>query len=119
MAFGTAEANAIIDGWNTHYVSLHQGDPGSTGANEITGGSYVRQQVALSAASGKASANTAALNFTGMPEMAGPPYITHVGIWTLSSAGEFEIGGAMVLQKTCNAGDTFQLPIGDLDVILS
>jgi hypothetical protein len=115
MAFGTAEGNTIIDGWNSHYVSLHTGDPGATGASEVAGGSYARQQVTLSAAANKASANTGALNFTGMPAVT----ITHVGIWTLESGGAFEIGGALAVQKTTNAGDTFQLPVGDLDVALT
>lgn len=115
MAFGTVEANGIIDGWNGHYVSLHTGDPGATGASEVTGGSYARQQVTLSSASGKASANTGALTFTVMPAAT----ITHVGIWTLVSGGAFEIGGALVAPKTTNAGDTFQLPVGDLDVALT
>lgn len=115
MAFGTAEANGIIDGWSGHYVSLHTGDPGATGANEVTGGSYARQAVTLSAASNKASSNSGALNFTGMPAAT----ITHVGIWTAASDGTFEIGGSLTASKTTNAGDTFQFPVGDLDVALT
>jgi hypothetical protein len=115
MAFGTAEANSIIDAWSGHYVSLHTGDPGSTGANEVTGGTYTRQQVTLSAAANKASSNSGILNFTLMPAVT----VTHVGIWTLQANGAFEIGGALSVQKVTNAGDTFQLPIGDLDVALT
>jgi hypothetical protein len=81
----------------------------------VVGGSYARQQVTLDAAANKASQNTGALNFTGMPAVT----ITHVGLWTLASGGAFEIGGSLSVAKTTNAGDTFQFPIGDLDVALT
>lgn len=115
MPFGTNAANAIIDGLDGYYVSLHTADPGVTGANEVAGGSYTRQQVSLGAASNKAASNDAALNFAGMPAVT----ITHVGIWSLASGGVFQIGGALTASKTTNAGDTFQLPVGDLDIALT
>lgn len=71
------------------YVSLHTGDPGLVGSNEVAGGSYVRQAVTLTAGSSKATASSAALNFTGMPAAV----VTHVGIWDASTAGNFYMGG--------------------------
>lgn len=118
MAFGTAEANSIIDGYDGLWVSLHDGDPGATGANEIAGGSYARQQISLAAAANKQSVTDAILDFTGMPDTTASP-ITHVGLWTLASGGAFVIGGALTASKVTNAGDTFRFEIGQLAVILT
>src|SRR5690606_40520330 len=52
MAKSTAHANAVLDaiGGGTSvaagtYISLHTGDPGTTGASEVDGGNYARVQV--------------------------------------------------------------------------
>jgi hypothetical protein len=67
----------------TVYVSLHSGRPGDTGANEISGGSYARQSVTLTAASGGASDNSSAVSFTNMPAVT----VVAFGLWDASSAG--------------------------------
>ena len=67
----------------TAYVSLHTADPGETGANEATGGSYARQSVAFDAAASGATANTSAINFTGMPSAT----IMAVGVWDAATVG--------------------------------
>ena len=124
MAFTTVTANKIIDKIlrNTDfteatsvYVSLHTDDPGQTGTNEVTGGSYARQSVTFSAASSKATANTADLLFASMPSAT----VTYVGIWDASTSGNFWWGGALTASKTVSAGDTFKIPSGDLDVTLT
>jgi len=89
-------------------------DPGETGASEATGGSYARQAGSFGVAAAGAVSNDAALNFTGMPAAT----ITHVGAWDAATVGNFLWGGALTASKTTNAGDTFQIPIGDLDVTL-
>lgn len=98
----------------TPYVSLHTADPGETGASELSGGSYARQSASFGAASGGAVANDAQVEFTDMPAAT----ITHVGVWDAASAGNFLWGGALSASKTTNAGDTFRIPTGDLDVTL-
>ena len=98
----------------TPYVSLHTADPGETGASEASGGSYARQSASFGAASGGAISNDAAISFTGMPAAT----ITHVGVWDASTAGNFLWGGALTASKTTNAGDTFTIASGDLDVTL-
>lgn len=96
----------------TVYLSLHDADPGLTGADEITGGSYARQACAFDAASSKATQNAAAESFTGMPAVT----VTHVGIWDASTAGNFLWGGALAASKTTNSGDTFTFADSDVDV---
>lgn len=113
--FNNATAPAVATPW----VSLHGGDPGETGANEITAGThtYARQSGAFGNAAAGAVANTAALSWTDMPA----DTITHVGIWSSSTAtasSNFVWGGALTASKVVNAGDTFQIGIGDLDVTL-
>ena len=98
----------------TPYVSLHTADPGETGASEVSGGSYARQAGSFSVASGGAVENDANINFTDMPATT----VTHVGVWDAASAGNFLWGGALSASKTTNAGDTFQIASGDLDVTL-
>ncbi len=52
------------------HVSLHDGDPGETGANEIIAGgnSYARQQAAFGAAAAGAVDNDAQIQCTDMPD---------------------------------------------------
>jgi hypothetical protein len=52
MTFPTATKNAMLDGLTVTHASLHTGFPGTTGANEVTGGSYARMAITMSAASG-------------------------------------------------------------------
>lgn len=95
----------------TAYASLHNGNPGITGANEVTGGSYARQLVSLGAAASGASANDGAINFTGMPAVT-TPGVTHVGLWDAVSAGNFLWAGPLGTRDVraftaTNAGDLF------------
>lgn len=95
------------------YVSLHTGDPGSTGANEASGGGYGRQQTAFSAASGDSVTNSAVVDFTSL---AAAEYRAW-GIWTAVTSGTFLWGGWLSsTAKLCIAtaadlsGNTLQSP---------
>lgn len=48
----TVTKNSALDGVVIDTASLHSDFPGSTGANELTGGSYARKSIVLNAASG-------------------------------------------------------------------
>jgi hypothetical protein len=71
------------------FIALHTADPGETGANEVSGGSYARQQVAAAgwnaAAAGLAD-NAGVVNFTGMPVVAAPGVVA-VSLWDALSGG--------------------------------
>lgn len=98
------------------YVSLHTANPGLTGASEVTGGSYARQQASFGAASAGAAANSGAVSFTGMPAAV----ITYIGLWDASSGGNFLWGGPITgTSKTVNLGDTCRLEASDLDADLN
>jgi hypothetical protein len=98
------------------HVSLHTADPGETGADEVTGGSYARQSVTRGTgwndATGGLVDNAAAIQFTDMPAVT----VTHAGIWDAATDGNFLYGGALAASKVVNAGDTFEFPAGDLDI---
>jgi hypothetical protein len=106
--------NAAFTSPTNVYISLHTGDPGETGANECTGGSYARQTGSFAAASSGTSASDAAFTFTSMPGCT----VTHIGIWDASSGGNFLFGGSLTASKVVGSGDTFEIASGDLTVTL-
>ena len=111
--------NGSFAGGATVYVSLHAGDCGENGANEVAGGSYVRQASGgFSTAAGGTTDNDALIDFAGMPAVGGGG-VTHIGIWDLVSGGNFLIGGALTAARVVSAGDTLRIPAGDLDVTLT
>jgi len=105
------------------WVSLHDADPGETGANEIVGGSYGRQQVAFGPAAAGAVANTAQEVWTGLPECktggANEP-IGWIAVWDAETVGNCLWSGALTAPVTIDpAGGSLTIEIGDLDVTLN
>jgi len=58
-------------------VSMHTADPGSTGANEVTGGAYARQTPSWGSSSDGTVATDADMTF----EIPAGNTVTHVGMW--------------------------------------
>lgn len=85
------------------YVSLHTGDPGNTGANEVAGGSYIRQLETFGVAASGALSNVTAITFEDMPSCK----VTYVGFWSADTAGTFKgsavLAGSQVIIATQNA----------------
>ena len=100
--------------YSAWWLSIHDGDPGETGANEISGGSYARQSLTFNASSGGLVDNVAQEDFVDMPAVT----ITHIGVWSAATAGTFIAGGALDLTKVIGSGDTVRLAAGDLDITL-
>jgi len=97
------------------YVSLHTADPGLTGANEVTGGSYARKPITLGAASSKSSTNSAAVEFTSMPATS----VLYGGVWDQGgTTGNFYASGSLSASKIVNSGDTFQFPISNFTITM-
>lgn len=94
------------------YISLHTADPGETGINEVTGGSYARQSASFNVAASGATANSGVVDFISMPAVT----VTHIGLWDAATGGNFLWGGALAASKTTNSGDTFRIPAGDIDI---
>lgn len=90
------------------WVSLHTGDPGRTGANEVTGGSYARVQRDPLDANWSATADGHAENLapiTFPAPTANWGVVTHAGVWDTSSGGNFLGRADVTPDKTVNNGD--------------
>jgi len=91
--------------------------PGSDSAlgSEVTAGgnAYARQSVTFGTASGGAIENTNAPSWVNMPA------VTVGGIAIFENGGTRIAYGTLAANKTTNAGDTFTIAIGDIDITLS
>jgi hypothetical protein len=96
------------------YVSLHSADPGETGANEISGGSYARKQVTFNAPSGGSMTNSNLLRWDNMPAVT----VTHVALWDAATGGNCLWTGALTASVTVSAGASFEIAPGNLTVTL-
>lgn len=87
----------------------------SAAGTEVTGGSYARQTIAWTAASSGSIANSATINFTGMPAC------TVVGIEVYDTAGTPKrlAYGPLTANKTVAAGDTIQFGAGNITLSLA
>jgi hypothetical protein len=99
----------------TIYVGLFTAAPSDAGGGtEVSGGSYARQSVALSAASGGASSNSADITFPQATADWGT--IGWLALFDAVSAGNMLMWSALDASKVINNGDTFKINAGDLDV---
>lgn len=82
--------------------------------NEVSGGAYARQLAGLSAASDGTSQNASDIAFpTAMTNWG---EVTHVALMDAETGGNVLMYSALDVSKTVNAGDTFKINAGDLDV---
>lgn len=89
MAFTDATLNAAVEAVSAlgDWISAHTGDPSTTGANEVVGGSYAREQTTWGAsASGDQTGSQVSIDIPGGTT------VTHWGIWSAVSGGTF-VGG--------------------------
>lgn len=63
MSWPTVSRNQFANALTVTQLSLHSSYPGTTGANEISGGSYVRKAATFSAASGGIRALSSSVTF--------------------------------------------------------
>jgi hypothetical protein len=127
MAVGLASAtaqsllNALFNATNytaptALHIQLHVGDPGSAGtANVAT--ETDRQDItsSFSTASGGTVTNDVAISWT---TVAGSEDYTHYSVWSASTNGTFYWSG-VITANAVTAGDTFTIPVGDLDGTMS
>jgi hypothetical protein len=86
------------------FLSIHTADPGNTGASEYTTYTGTRPAIAFTAAASQSCPNTSQIDFAAM----GATTITHIGLWTATTAGTFKGGGALAASKTTTSGDTLR-----------
>lgn len=95
------------------YVKLHIGDPGTAGTSNPAANTTRQQATFGSAASGRAISNTAVIEWLSVPNT---ETYTHISLWTASSGGTFIGRDDLSSSAPVTAGDTFRIPVGDLDL---
>lgn len=109
MPASDAAAAVMLDavGAVAVWISLHSSDPGTTGANELAGGTpaYARQEGAWDPASGRVIALSGAETF----DVPGPSSVAFFGTWDASSGGTFYVGGALSAVENYTGQGTYVL----------
>lgn len=96
------------------YVSLHTADPGETGTSEHGAtAAYTRVAAAFGAPSNGVIANSAIVDFPQATVNYSAP-ITHFGLWTGQSGGNFLGGSSLGAPRTITAGATPRFGPGTL-----
>lgn len=103
-----AAQNAAVVNGTTYYLSLHTGDPGTTGANE---GGDGRQSIVMGASSGGSQASSTAQTWTSA---AGGYTYTYFGVWSAASGGTYFRGGSLTSSITPPAGAEITFAIGGI-----
>lgn len=115
MAFVDAALNVMVDAiaGAATYISAHTGDPGTTGANEVAGGSYARQQTTW----GASSSGDRVGSQVSIPIPAGTT-VTHWGLRSAASGGTFYGGWALGASEVFGAaGNLLHTPTLDVDPV--
>ena len=116
-----ALAGRVLDGGlGTLYVSLHAGNPGTTGANEetaVTG--YDRKAMSAYTYAGRTASNSAVVTFDGaLQAMVDSVDMTHHGLWTAATNGTF-LGGTALSNdpdEISALGEVLSFAVGALDI---
>ena len=86
------------------YISLHYASPSTTGANEISGGSYAR--VATTWGSSSGGSNTGSQVTINVPAST---TIEYFGIWSAPSGGNYIGGGPLPNNETYTGAGSYLL----------
>lgn len=113
MGLTVAVRNTELDNiFQGVFVSLHTGDPSTTGANEVVGGSYARQAESFGAAASGAITNGSDLIYTNMPSCT----VSYFGVWTAESGGTFKGGWVLSEAQVVAVTQNVKFLAGDLDI---
>jgi hypothetical protein len=119
--FSDLVANSVLDAVarNVSYaeaavwVKLHLGDPGSAGTANAAANTTRKQATFGSSAASRAISNTVAVEWTNVPNT---ETYTWISLWDDETAGNFLGRDDLSSSAAVTAGDTFRIPIGDLDL---
>jgi hypothetical protein len=104
MGFALVARQQALDGITVDRVSLHSGDPGTTGASYITAGGKQAASFNAANASGERVLN-ADVAFTGMTPSQS---VTYFGVW-LNSGDVFKCGAILTGDQAANAAGEYTL----------
>lgn len=88
-------------------ISFHTGDPGSTGASEVSGTGRPATTWAAASASSSPVGRKRDGSQVSAPIPAGTT-VTHWGLWTAASGGTFKYGGALDAPEAFGSAGTIQ-----------
>lgn len=112
-SFLDAVARAVAYSEAGIWVKLHTGDPGSAGTSNAATETTRQQSTFGSAATGRAISNTAVIEWLNVSTT---ETYTWISMWDASSGGNFLGRDDLSSSAAVTAGDTFRIPIGDLDL---
>lgn len=92
------------------YVSLHTGDAGTNGANEVAGGTYIRKSASWGSPAAGTVANTAAV----VINVPANTTIKVAGYWSAATNGTFYGSRALDADQTFGTAGTYTIAIGNL-----
>jgi hypothetical protein len=96
------------------YVKLHTGDPGEDGTANAAG-ETTRKAITFGVESGGVITSNVLVEWTNVSTT---ETYSHVSLWDASTAGNNLVNGALTSSKSVTAGDTFQLPSGQVTFTL-
>jgi hypothetical protein len=99
------------------YMSLHSGDPGATGANELSGNNYSRTAASFGAANAKSCSNDAVVNTA----IASGDWAqaTYLGLWSAATDGTFLWKDSLTAPVTVQSGKRFRAAVGEIVVSIA
>lgn len=111
MPYTNNGKNTMLDALGVTHVSAHTADPGETGLNEVTGGTYARKSITFNPA---ASGNLDSSNVPVLDIPAGTT-VTHLGYWNALSAGTLLASSNITDEIFASAG-TLTITDADLSI---
>ena len=100
------EAAALAALLTGRYISLHTGDPGDDGADEVSGNGYARVSGGTFTASGgnpTTASNDGVIEFDAATGSWGT--VSYFGVWSAASGGTFLGGSSVAVPKAYGAED--------------
>lgn len=104
MAFSLIARQQALDAITVDRVSLHDGDPGTTGENYISDGGKQAATFGAATAGGERLLS-GDIAFTGLATNAS---VTHFGVW-LAAGDVFKCGESLTGDSTANAAGEYTL----------
>lgn len=98
------------------WVKLHLGDPGAAGATNPAANDTRMQATFGTGAAAGAISNTVAVEWASVSD---DETYTHASLWSDETVGDFLGSDELSAPAPVLIGDTFRIPIGDLDVSLT
>lgn len=98
------------------FVQLHTGDPGTAGTGNAAVETNRKQATFTTAPATGAVANTVAVEWTNVST---GETLSWVSLWSASAAGTHLGNDEISAVATVATGDTFRIPVGDLDLTLT